>query len=148
MRRKVLISLIFAICVVGLLLWFAAKPVLLELGHDVSVLNPFRSRTPERVADAFLRAASIGTCSPDLSEKLSDFVRKRPLPATDWTLVNRLEFPTETRLYYRLSGPRIKAVKNGRCLIAEVYVQGNGESRKNSGYGVEPGPCNANLSHW
>ena len=65
----------------GVVLWWGLKPVLLEVGTRFTILNPLRSRSPERTANLFLRAASAGTCLPEMSEVLCGFVRRGPLPA-------------------------------------------------------------------
>jgi hypothetical protein len=139
-RRLVVL---LALCALAVFVWvFAANPVLLEVGTRFAILNPFRSRAPERTADVFLLAASRGKCSPDLSEDLCKFVTKRPLPATEWRLVNRWDSARDIKLFYRLRGEWDERGPNDRCLIAEVYVKRTGATWNTFGYGVQPGPCN------
>lgn len=134
---------ILTLCVFLVLLWgFVSKPVLLEIGSKIAILNPFRSRAPERTAGIFLRAASNGECSPDLNENFCKFVTKRPLPALEWRLVNRWDSARDIRLYYRLRGEGDERNKNNQCLIAEVHLERTGEGWRTVGYGVQPGPCN------
>jgi hypothetical protein len=136
-------ALLIALCASAVLVWvFASNPVLLEVGTRFALLNPFRSRAPERTADVFLRAASNGKCSPDLSEDLCRFVTKRPLPATEWRLVNRWDSARDIKLFYRLRGEWDKRGPNDRCLIAEVHLERTGATWKTAGYGVQSGPCN------
>ena len=139
-RRLVVL---LALCALPVVVWvFTANPVRLEVGTRFAVLNPFRSRAPERTADVFLSAASNGKCSPDLSEDLCRFVTRRPLPAREWRLVNRWDSTRDIKLFYRLRGEWDKRGPNDRCLIAEVYVKRTGANWDTFGYGVQPGPCN------
>jgi len=104
-------------------------------GTGTTILNPFRSRGPERMADAFLRAASKGICLPELDEEFCAFVTKRPVPATQWQLVNRSDSRAASRLFFRLEGPWQQKGKNG-CVIAEVHLEWNGAAWKPVGYGA------------
>jgi len=145
-KLKLLLALLAVCALAVILLILASGPVLLEVGSEISILNPFRSRTPERTADTFLGAAANGACAPEASEALCSFIKKHPLPAAEWRLVNRRDSTKEIRLFYRLEGKQVRPNKNDRCLIAEVRLQQSGETWEISGYGVQPGPCNAKLS--
>jgi hypothetical protein len=147
-------ALLLGLCALAGLIWgFASKPVLLhthlltkadyqscgaynEQGTGITVLNPFRSRIPERTADVFLRAASSGKCVPNLSEAHCKFVTERPLPATEWRLVNRWDSAKGVKLFYRLSGEWQKRGKNNGCVIAEVDLEFTGANWRVSGHGV------------
>jgi len=132
--------MLLALSAMALITWgFASKPVLPHThiltkddrqecgaynqeGTGVTILNPFRSRAPERIADRFLRAASNADCSPDLNEEFCKFVRKRPLPAKGWRLVYRRDFPNDVRLYFRLRG-QWQQPGADPCWIAEVHLR-------------------------
>jgi hypothetical protein len=147
----------------AVLMWaVASKPVLLHThilartddqscgtynqeGTGTAMWNPFRSRLPERTGDIFLRAVSKAECSPGLSAGLCRFVTERPLPASEWWLVNRVEWNSgrDIRLFYRLRGVSQEIVRkyNG-CAIAHVDLARSGATWRVSGYGVTPGPYN------
>ena len=140
-RQAVLFSL--ALCALAVLVWMlGSRPVLLEVGTETTFLNPLRSRAPERIADAFLRAASKAGCSANVTEDLCRFVTKRALPATEWRLVNRLDSAKNIKLFYRLRGEWDKRADGNGCLIAQVHLERIGITWKLSGYGVSPAPCN------
>jgi len=126
--------------------WFASKPVLLhthlltkadfrscgaynEEGTGVTILNPFRSRIAEGVADAFLRAASTGTCTPDTNEVLCGSMEGRRLPGTEWRLVNQWNIGNRTRLFYQLG-------RQQECVIVGVSLEKAGTHWTVSGYGI------------
>jgi hypothetical protein len=146
------------------LMWrLASEPVLLhthilvktedqQCGTDLeewtgtTILNPFRSRLPERIANEFLRAVSKAECSPGLSVELCRFVTERPaLPASEWRLVYRSEWHSsrDIRLFYRLRGvsQEIAGHYSG-CASAHVDLARTGSTWKVSGYGVTLGPYN------
>jgi hypothetical protein len=119
-----------------------------EAATGITILNPLRSRDPEAVADVFLHAAAIGRCAPALKEPFCSFVVQHPLPATEWRLVNRLEWQSirkvkKMRLFYRLEAvsPEI-AAKHGGCAIAHVELERIDGTWKLSGFGITPGPYN------
>jgi len=135
-----------------LIWWFGSSPVLLhthivsksdyqlcgaynEQTTGITILNPFRSRAPEHVAEVFMQAASRAQCSPDVSDALCRFVVERPLPAKDWRLVNRQDYGNEVRLFYKLNGPW-QAKRSGGCLVAEVRLKRTSASWKTVGFGV------------
>lgn len=102
--------LAFGVCILVVLGWSViAGPVLLhtrvfaendqwcgvftEQVTGFTVLNPLRSRVPERAAEAFLRAASQGKCLPEWNERTCNYiVTKRPVRAREWRLVYRFDF--------------------------------------------------------
>lgn len=102
----------------------------------VTILNPFRARAPERVAEVFLRAASNAKCLPDMPEDFCRFVEKRPLPATEWRLVNRRDSARMISLFYRLGWKSHELAKHDGCAIAEVDVERTGTGWQISRYGV------------
>jgi hypothetical protein len=100
-----------------------------EEGTGVTLLNPFRFRAPERIADEFLRLASNGKCLPEVSEELCRFLAKRPLPATNWHLAYRRDVGNNVDLFYRLGTEK-------GCAVANVGLERTGSSWKISRYGV------------
>ena len=74
-----------------------------EMG--AAVMNPLRSRSPERLADEFLMAASRGTCLPAWSERTCELVRQHPIHAKAWRLANRLDTTDKVVLFYGLRPP-------------------------------------------
>ena len=158
------LAMLLALVAAAILMWrLASTPVLLHThilaktsdqpcGTDLeewtgtTILNPFRSRLPERTADIFLRAASKAECSPALSEELCRFVTERPpLPASEWRLVYRSEWHSsrDIRLFYRLRGlsQEIRRHYSG-CANAHVDLARNGDTWRISGYGITYGPHN------
>lgn len=144
-RRLAVAAIVCATAVV--VWWFASTPVLLhthiltkpdyrswgaynEEGTGVTILNPFRSRVAERVAEAFLRDASSGECSPEMSEGLCGAVKRRPLPAADWRLVYRRNIGNDIYVFYRLRQA------SQQCVMAMVRLKQNGASWKISAYGL------------
>jgi hypothetical protein len=141
-RRRA--AALLALCAVALLTWwFASGPVLLHTrilgnaeyqscpgdvvsasGIGFTILNPFRSRAPERTSDAFLRAASTGECLPGMDSSTCRYVRERRLRGLQWRLVTRLDFDSGRRvgLFYRFTWGATGAKQNG-CDIAPVYLQ-------------------------
>jgi hypothetical protein len=103
-------------------------------GVGLTILNPFRSRAPERTADTFLRATSQAKCLPDINDEMCKFVIKRPLPATEWRLVYRRDFGKGTWLYYRLNREAQKAYRP--CAVAEVHLERTATSWNPTGYGL------------
>lgn len=158
-------AVLLALCALALLVWwFSSGPVLLhthvlataddqacgasgfvlEAGTGTTVLNPFRSRAPERTADVFLRAASNGECAPGVGERLCRYVRERRFPGLEWRLVNRWEWDSvrHIRLFYRLSGKSQELEKHNGCVIGNVDLALTGETWKISAYGATAGPYN------
>jgi hypothetical protein len=148
------LAVLFVFCALVVLVWeFASKPVLLHThilaGADdklcgsynepgTAIMNPFRSRLPERIADVFLRAALNARCLPGLSEGLCQFVTQHPLPASQWRLVNRWDSAKEIKLFYRLNSQEL-ARRNG-CMMAHVDLEQTGATWTVCGYGFTSGP--------
>lgn len=84
-----------------------------QIATGFTILNPFRSRAPERTADVFLRAASNGKCAPGLSEAACNFITTHPLvlPGTEWRLVYRWDSAERIDLFYRQERPRLDACR-------------------------------------
>lgn len=85
-----------------------------EEGTGITILNAFRSRVAEKVADAFLSKPAI----------------HRPFPGTKWHLVYTRDFATKAYFFYRLGGV------SQQCVMVEVRLKQNGSDWKVSGYGV------------
>jgi hypothetical protein len=101
-----------------------------EEGTGVILLNPFRLRAPEHVADTFLRAAARGGCSSETTVALCKTLKTHPLPSTEWRLVNRQDLPGHAvKLFYRDSKNQTA------CLMAMVHVAKAGVIWQVSGYG-------------
>jgi hypothetical protein len=98
-------------------------------GTGVTVLNPFRSRAPERIADGFLRLASAGKCSPEVSEGLCKFLANRPVLASNRHLVYRRDSGNHVDLFYRLGTEK-------ECVVTKVGLERTGASWEISRYGV------------
>jgi len=101
----------------------------------VIILNPFRSRAPERMAVTFLRSVSRGGCSFEVSDGLCKTVAKRPLPIADeWRLVNRKDLATDTELFYKIAPGSQN--QQTLCVMAMVRLTRFGTSWQISGYGA------------
>jgi hypothetical protein len=88
------------------------------------------------------RSPSNGTCSAGITEALCKFVKRRPLPATQWRLGNRRDSGNDIWLFYKLSGKGVKPPSGDRCLMAAVQLERTGVAWNASGYLIMPGPCN------
>lgn len=73
-----------------------------EVLSGITVLNPLRSREPERVANAFLSALSKAKCPPDMNERACMLVMNNPLSPREQRLVYRRDSAGEVVLFYRL----------------------------------------------
>ncbi len=105
-----------------------------EVATGVTILNPFRSRAPERVADRFLRAASNGNCSPDLNEAACKYLithTVRVLLNTEWQLVYRWDSAERIDLIYRQERPR-----RDPCRVFTVSVKRAGAVWEVLGFGT------------
>jgi hypothetical protein len=112
-----------------------------EEATGITIMNPIRSRFQERVADAFLRAASNGECSPDVSEALCTFVKAgHSVPAREWRLVNRRDSNGNITLFYRLLGASQELQRHNGCEVARVDMEQNVATWKIVGYGLTAGP--------
>jgi hypothetical protein len=145
--------LVAACALTALVLWVASKPVLLhthilttpdyrscgaynEEGTGVTLLNPLRSRGPERVADRFMRALSKGMCAPEVGDKLCTFLKQHPLSSSEWRLANRTEFGRDTHIFYRLGLETKSVAETKECIMAKVTLTSTGAGWEISGYGV------------
>lgn len=84
-------QVVIAVLVLGVLVFLAAafasrnRPVLAALQNDVrdhhgfQLLNPFRHRAPELVADSFLTRLSSGDCAAVLAQLGEDPTRKQSI---------------------------------------------------------------------
>jgi hypothetical protein len=118
-----LLAVLFVLCSLAALVWMRATgPVLFhmhmwsktepcgayaEVVTGITVLNPFRSRAPEHVADEFLRDAAKGICSPGLDERICKFMATHPLGVVRRRLVYRWDSGARTELVYRQKPPAI-----------------------------------------
>ena len=73
-----------------------------------AIFNPFRDRSPERSAEAFLTATRAGQCAQAMSPLVASSQHKQEVcereqryPLVDWRLANRTDQPDRTRMYYR-----------------------------------------------
>jgi hypothetical protein len=147
------LAVLLALCLAGVFAWGASQPVLVhthiftrvhdqscgesnEGGTGITILNPVRSRDPERIADAFLRAASGGECSAGLREDFCSFVKRHPVTARDWRLVNRWDSRSDIRLFYRPTWVSREPGRNSDCAVIQVHLERVGPSWRVSGYGV------------
>ncbi len=85
-----------------------------EAGNPVaepafSIFNPFRDRSPEQSAEAFLEKLKVGQCEqslsalPDTPEHRQELCeREKASPLVSWRLTNRSDESTKTRMYYKV----------------------------------------------
>jgi len=100
-------------------------------GAGTPILNPFRSSAPERVADAFLRAASSAQCLPELGERTCKFLAQHPFQAHSWRPVDRYDSGEYVMVIYAAYFQR---GRNG-CSLFSVQLRRNGATWKVSGFG-------------
>jgi hypothetical protein len=86
-----------------------------EAGNPVkepafTIFNPFRDRSPEHSAEAFLEIIKAGQCEramlalPDSSEHRQEICeREKESPLTSWLLKNRTDEPQNVRMYYTVN---------------------------------------------
>lgn len=148
------LALLLALCALAVLAWLlASKPVLFRsrllataadrscrdyAGDEVriAVLNPFRSRSPERVANAFLRAVSKAQCSPDWNERTCKFVEQHPVPAQSWRLADRYDSDEYVMLIYWLDLRVPAKPARSACWPFSVQLRRTGATWKVSGFGM------------
>jgi hypothetical protein len=111
------IAFIFALIlgIIAYLYFTRSSPVVYshKLGGDpvnepnFSILNPFRDRAPEQVADKFLTLLSNGQCEQAVSvlsytpEKRQDVCqRETQYSLSSWRLVNRKEEARQIKMFY------------------------------------------------
>jgi len=151
------LAVLLVLCALAIVAWrLASKPVLFhsrilataddrscgeynQEGTGIPILNPLRSRSPERAAEVFLRAASKARCLSGWDERLCAFITRHPIPASAWRLVNRWDSGKESVLFYRLESQELAKRKRNGCLIAHVKLQRTDTTWKITGYGVTPG---------
>ena len=85
-----------------------------EAGNPVkepafSIFNPFRDRSPERNAEAFLEVIKAGECErtmlalPDTPEHREEVCeREKASPLVSWRLTNRSDESQKSKMYYRV----------------------------------------------
>jgi hypothetical protein len=111
-RRLIVLTSVALLLAAWMLL---AGPVLLRLNLDpgalqppfLTLLNPFRDRGPERVADAYLRRLSTG----ELAEARRYFganreaieVREPQYPPLNWKIANRADESGHVTLTYTIT---------------------------------------------
>jgi hypothetical protein len=149
--RKLALLLALAAFMV-LVWWLASRPILfhsrfLATAEDrscrdytegeagIPILNPLRSRSPERAADAFLRAASNGTCLPDWSERECKYVAEHQIPAQSWRLVNRWDTARHVLLVYQLYAREPTKRTRSGCSLFYVELQRTGATWEISAFG-------------
>ena len=148
-----LVAQLLTLCALALLVWWlASKPVLfhsrfLATAEDrscsdytggragVPILNPFRSRSPERAADAVLNALSKGACLPDWSQATCALVRRHPIIAQSWRVVNRADYPGGVLLAYRLYSQGPTGPTGNGCGLYNFELQRIGTTWRVSGFG-------------
>ncbi len=86
-----------------------------EAGNPVqepafAIFNPFRDRSPEHSAEAFLEVIKAGQCEramsalPNMPEYRQDICeREKGSPLMSWRLKNRTDEPQKVRMYYRVN---------------------------------------------
>lgn len=74
---------------------------------DFTIFNPFRDRSPERSAEAFLELMKASQCEqamsvlPDTPEYRQEICeREKESPLMSWQLTNRNDEPQKVRMYY------------------------------------------------
>jgi len=102
-------------------------------GTGLPILNPFRSRCPERVADIFLRAWSSAHCLADWDEAMCKATRNRRYPGGTWRLVNRRDSDTAILLIYKIESA--EQAKHGWCLIINLDLRRTGANWRVFGFG-------------
>ena len=115
---KVLTFIVAAMLGTAAYLYFVrSSPVLyknVEAGDPVkeptfSIFNPFRDRSPEHSAEAFLKQLRAGQCEQAtvalsvLPERRQDICeRERRSPLASWRLKNRTDEPQKIKMYYQV----------------------------------------------
>ena len=106
-----------------------------EEGTGITVLNPFRTRTPERAGDDLLRAAFVGSCPPTAIPQMCSTLKARPLPGIPkWRLVYRRDSSGDVTLFYRI-GQHSQETGTG-CVMAMVHLKAADAAWQVTGYGV------------
>jgi hypothetical protein len=140
-----MVAAIVAFCLVLAAFLSRSRPVFVSLGnnvrdhHGIQLLNPFRQRTAEKAADAFLTRFTNGECWTVLSELGEEPDRKAAicegelrLPLRSWRLEARGEDGAKIVLRYRVS-----RVDGGQTIHDPFWIwvsQSNGNGYHVSGY--------------
>jgi len=112
-----------------------------ELSTGLTVFNPIRSRSVEKIAEEFLRAAYRGTCSPGIDPGLCKYVTTHGLPSPYWKMMYRSDSIDRSKLYYRLQGSTPDfAAEYGGCAVAGVDLRRTAKVWKVISYGSGYGP--------
>lgn len=112
-----------------------------KVATGTTILNPFRSRLQEHLAEEFLQAVSVGRCSSATSDQLCEYVKEgHTIPTTNWRLVTRLDDAGTVILLYRLKGNSEILTTHGGCAVARVEAKQNSDVWKIVGFGVTYGP--------
>ena len=86
-----------------------------EAGNPVkepafAIFNPFRDRSSEDSAEAFLEVIKAGQCEQAMSgvpgllqHRQETCDREKESPLTAWRLANRTDHPEKVRMYYRVN---------------------------------------------
>ena len=137
----------------ALVWWLASRPVLfhsrlLATAADracadysngetgIPILNPFRSRAPERAADAIVRAVSKAQCLPDWNERTCKYLTRLPLRAESWRPVDRYDSGEYVMVIFGLyTQEQARRGRNG-CLAVSVQVQRTGATWRFSGFSL------------
>jgi len=87
----------------------------LEAGNPVkepafAIFNPFRDRSPEESAEAFLEVIKAGQCEQAMSgvpgalqHRQETCEREKDSPLIAWRLANRTDRPEKVKMYYRVN---------------------------------------------
>ena len=150
-RKLVLLLGVSALAV--LVWWLASGPVLfhsrlLATPEDrlcadytngeagIPILNPFRSRAPERATDAFLRAFFSKKCLPAWNERMCEFVAQYPFHVQSWRPVDRYDSGMYVMVIYGLySQEQAREGRNG-CWLFSVQAKRTGAKWEISHFGM------------
>ena len=117
LRRVVLAAVLIAGLAVYLFVTHSS-PVLfryVEVGNPLKepvfiVLNPYRDRAPERVADLFLQQLKDGNCEKAMAALHDSFrfqhetcEREERYALGSWRLMNRTDEPQKVRMYFSVN---------------------------------------------
>ena len=146
--RALLIALVLAAAVSGATL-ILSKPVLLhthrfmrrdyrpcggynEQGTGITVLNPFRSREVEHVADAIFYRLAKADCPAEMSANDCKNIALRNLAPKKWKIAYRMDSGNDVDLFY--SWPTEGVATD--CRIVEMLMTQQGKNWRVTRYGV------------
>ena len=116
--KVLVVAVVLVLGLVAYLFYQRSRSVLyryVEAGNPVqepafAIFNPFRDRSPEHSAEAFLEVIKAGQCEramsalPDMPEYRQDICeREKGSPLMSWRLKNRTDEPQKVRMYYRVN---------------------------------------------